>query len=103
MMRWFVRFLSWLFPSSLSVLLPLGRRHGSISFVEVAGIGWQCTIRPPTTGAWTRGAVNAWSATGRSINDALENAIIEAERRPLVAIDAAPARPRLGGAEFDEE
>lgn len=102
-MRWLWRLLCWAFPSSLFVLLPIARRHGSIAFVEVAGVGWQCTIRPPTTGPWQRGAVNAWSAMGKSLSDALENAIIEAQRKPLVALDIAKMAPKLGGAEFDEE
>lgn len=103
MRRLLFRFLSWFFPSSLAINLPVARKHGTISFTEVQGAGWQCTIRPPSTGPWKRGAINCWSATGDSINDALENAILEAERRPVVEIEAARMAPRLGGAEFDDD
>ena len=102
-MRWLLRILSWLFPSSLALNLPVARRYGMVSFTEVAGAGWQCTIRPPSTGAWKRGAINCWSATGRELNDALEAAIAEAEKRPMVEIEAARMAPRLGGAEFDDD
>lgn len=96
-MRWL---LSWLFP--LWALLPLARRLGAVTFQEVAGVGWMCTIRPPHTG-WQRGAVNAWSAEGRSMGRALRSVIAEAKERPTNGASTQPCAPRLGGPEYDDE
>lgn len=93
--------LSWLFP--LWALLPRARAIGAVTFQEVAGVGWQCTIRPPTTSAWQRGAVNSWSATGRSLGRALRSALREVSDNPKVAIGGGRCAPVLGGREFDDE
>lgn len=105
-MRWL---LAWLFP--LWALLPRARQLGSVSFVEVAGVGWQCTIRPPhessfgiAARAFRRRAVNAWSAQGGSLGSALRAAIGEAQANPTSgAGDGSNCVPKLGGEEFDRE
>jgi hypothetical protein len=96
-----VSFLYWLFP--LWLLLPRARSLGSITFQTVEGVGWQCTIRPPSTGPWRRGAVNAWSGSGATLGRAVRAALETAAAQPLVAIAAAHQAPRLGGREFDDE
>ncbi len=93
--------LSWLFP--LWALLPRARAIGAVSFTEVQGIGWQCTIRPPASGSWQRGAVNSWSGLGASLGRALRSALSEASANPLVAIGGGRCAPKLGGAEFHED
>ena len=93
--------LSWLFPTW--ALLPRARAIGSVSFTEVGGVGWQCTIRPPQTGPWQRGAVNAWSGQGRSLGRALRDALSVAANNPKVAIGGGRCAPVLGGDEFDDE
>ena len=97
--------LSWLFP--LWALLPRARALGEVSFSEVAGVGWQCTIRPPhnfTVSTIRRRPVNAWSAQGKSIGSALRAVITEAKGNPdSGAGDGKNCVPRLGGEEFDRE
>lgn len=93
--------LSWLFP--LWALLPRARSIGSVTFTEVQGAGWQCTIRPPQTGPWQRGAINSWSGVGASLGQALRSALAEVAAKPKVAIGGGKCAPVLGGAEADAD
>jgi hypothetical protein len=93
--------LAWLFP--LWVLLPKARAIGAVSFTEVEGVGWQCTIRPPQTGPWQRGAVNSWSGVGGSLAVALRRALREVASNPKVALGGGKCAPVLGGPEVDPE
>jgi len=95
MIRWL---LSWLFP--LWVMLPRARELGSVSFQEVAGVGWMATIRPPYTSA---AKVNAWSGEGRSLGAALRQALALATVNPTSGASQLACAPKLGGAEFDDE
>ena len=93
--------LSWLFP--LFALLPRARALGAVSFQTVEGVGWMCTIRPPQTGPWQRGAVNAWSGSGTTLARALRSALAEVVANPKVALGGGRTAPRLGGSEFDPD
>lgn len=98
-MRWL---LSFLFP--LWALLPRARLLGAVSFQEVAGVGWQCAIRPATKDVFKRGAINSWIGQGRTLGDALRDALATAADNEKIAFEGDPRhRPKLGGAEFDEE
>lgn len=94
--------LSFLFP--LAGLIPRARRLGTISFTEVAGVGWQATIRPPLSAKRERGAINAWSGQGSSLSAALREAMALASEHPREDFEGDPRHaPKLGGREFDPE
>jgi hypothetical protein len=97
-MRWL---LSWLFP--LWALLPLARRLGTVSFQEVAGVGWQCSIRPPHNPLQPRRArgVNCWTGQAASIGASLREALTET--RKTAEHEGSTFLPKLGGEEFDSE
>lgn len=99
-MSWLLWLLSLLFP--LFVLLPRARKLGSVSFTEVAGVGWQCTIRPT---AETRGkrVLSSWSAANKTMGRALRDAVEIAETNPdPLGANRTVCAPKLGGREFDE-
>ncbi len=91
--------LVWLLP--LWYWLSKAKTHGVISFTEVAGVGWQCTIRPESKTWGERRGVNAWLGEGRSLKAALVDAIASTKQ----SADHTPStfRPKLGGAEYDDE
>lgn len=93
------RLLSRFFP--LWALLPLARRLGAVSFQEVAGVGWQCSIRP-THGLESRGrrGVNCWTGQASSLGAALRSALEETGKTADHA--GSTFAPKLGGSEFDE-
>lgn len=94
--------LSLLFP--LWALLPRARELGAVTFQEVAGVGWQCTIRPPqATGVRRRGSVNSWSAQGRTLGKALKGAMAEAKENPTNGASTAASLPKLGGYSHDPD
>ncbi len=93
--------LGLLFP--LWALMPKARALGSVMFATVEGVGWQCTIRPPTADRWKRGAINSWSGQGSSLGRALRDAIAKATAHPSEAFEGATYAPKLGGDEFDDE
>jgi hypothetical protein len=93
--------LSWLFP--LAVMLPRARKLGSVSFTEVAGVGWQCTIRPPIASGQRR-MLSSWHATAKTLGRALRDAVETAELNPDPwANNKAEFSPKLGGREFDPQ
>jgi hypothetical protein len=98
MLRWL---LSWLFP--LWALLPRARALGAVSFVEVLGVGWQCSVRPPHAGPDHRRArgVNCWTAQGPTLGSSLRAAL--AETTKSADHEGSSFAPRLGGAEFDPD
>ena len=92
--------LSWLFP--MVFMLRRARRLGAISFTEVAGVGWQCSIRPPHGDGWKNRGLNSWSGQGSSLGRALAAAVDHADVVGRPTREGATFAPKLGGAEFDE-
>lgn len=90
--------LGLLFP--LWALLPRATELGVVSFTQVAGVGWQATIRPPYEAG--RG-VNAWSGQARRMGQALRAALQEANAHPKFGYWETIFAPKLGTKEFDDE
>jgi hypothetical protein len=98
-LRWL---LSWVFP--LWALLPRARALGAVSFTEVQGVGWQCSIRPPhDSSSWRRRGLNSWAGTGVSLGRALRAAIAHHDEVGRQTRDGSEFAPRLGGEEFDRD
>lgn len=96
----FFAVLAWLFP--LRFLIPKARLLGVVSFQEVAGVGWQCAIRPPIAQVRKRGAINCWTGQGLTMAVALRDALTTAADNPKILFEGDPRHaPRLGGREFD--
>lgn len=89
--------LSLLFP--LWALLPRASQLGAVSFTQVAGVGWQATIRPPFVAG--RG-INAWSGQAKRMGQALRMALQEANAHPKFGWFDTKFAPKLGTKEFDE-
>lgn len=101
--RWLLGWLlGWLFP--LRFLLPKARALGAVTFTEVAGVGWQCTIQPLHTADRSPRAMrlNSWRGVADSLVGALRNALQVAETKTSNHVPS-PFAPKLGGAEFDDE
>jgi len=81
--------------------LGAARLLGSVLLTDIAGGGWQCTIRPPHV-LGRRNRVNSWHARGRTMGHALRAAVREAiENPPPPANGDARTAPKLGLEEFD--
>lgn len=89
----------------LLVLLPRARRLGQVSFTEVEGVGWQCSIRPPhTTTSQVRRRMNSWTGQASSLGHSLRAALEEAKaHKDSGAGDGSNFLPRIGGREFDPD
>jgi hypothetical protein len=90
----------------LLFLLPRARRLGTVSFTEVAGVGWQASIRPyhRETPTKTLRRINAWTGQAKSLGSALRGALSEAKtHKTSGAGNGANFLPKLGGREFDPD
>lgn len=95
-------FLYWLLP--LWALLVLAKRRGAITLQTVAGVGWQCSVRPPTDRIAKHGAINSWIGQGRSLRAAVRESLLLARENEKILFEGDPRhQPKLGGAEFDPE
>jgi hypothetical protein len=88
----------------LLFLLPRARKLGTVSFTEVAGVGWQCSIRPSHgTPTKTLRRINAWTGQAKSLGSALREALAEAKAHQTSgAGDGSNFHPKLGGREYDD-
>lgn len=92
--------LSWLFP--LWALLPRARRLGAVTFTEVTGVGWQCSIRPNhDSQTWNRRGLNSWRGTGRSLGASVRDALTAAGDVGKPTRDGSEYAPKIGGEAHD--
>lgn len=88
----------------LLFLLPQATRLGQVSFTQVDGVGWQCSIRPPhATTSQVRRRMNSWTGQARTLGHALREALETAkDNQTSGAGDGKNFLPRIGGREFDD-
>lgn len=97
-MNWLHAFLTWF--TSMDVLIVQANEYGTVTFEQIhlpEGLGWHCSIRSSKPPRYS------WSSSGMSLRQALVRTMQEARENPIRPIVGTACKPKLGGAEFDDD